>query len=114
MLELHVWLIKEYKAHNKNGTITALTFLIIVKPVLKVTYEKWKKVLWYDRWPLKKGSVHMKFFMTGQEKGGLLIIPIIYKKKYKNIYHKSCRCRKTGWMILSGNNSPPAKVLTQW
>jgi hypothetical protein len=55
----------------------------------------------------------MKFVMTGQEKGGLLIIPIIYKKKYKNIYHKSCRCRKTGWMILSGNNSPPAKVLTQ-
>jgi hypothetical protein len=32
--------LKEYKAHNKNGTITALTFLIIVKPVLKVTYEK--------------------------------------------------------------------------
>ena len=116
MLELHVWLIKEYKAHNKNGTITALTFLIIVKPVLKVTYEKWKKVLWYDRWPLKRGSVHMKFSMTGQEKGGLLIIPIIYKKNIKIyiINHVGAERLTTGWMILSGNNSPPAKVLTQW
>ena len=27
----------------------------------------------YDRWPLKRGSNDMKFSMTGQEKGDLLI-----------------------------------------
>jgi hypothetical protein len=26
-----------------------------------------------DRGPLKRGSIHMKFYMTGQEKGDLLI-----------------------------------------
>ena len=57
----------------------------------------------------------MKFSMTGQEKGGLLIIPIIYKKNIKIyiINHVGAERLTTGWMILSGNNSPPAKVLTQ-
>jgi hypothetical protein len=26
-----------------------------------------------DRWPLKRGSIHLKFSMTGQDKGDLLI-----------------------------------------
>jgi hypothetical protein len=29
--------------------------------------DKEKVTLW-DRWPLKRGSIHMKFSMTGQEK----------------------------------------------
>ena len=71
MVELHIWLIKELKAHNKNGTITALTFLIRVKPVIRGHLWERKKVVLYDRWPLKRGSVHMKFSMTGQEKDDL-------------------------------------------
>ena len=36
--------------------------------------KPWKeKVISYDRWPLKRGSIHMKCLMTGQEKGDLLI-----------------------------------------
>jgi hypothetical protein len=30
------------------------------------------KVVFQDRWPLKRGSIHMIFSMTGQEKGDLL------------------------------------------
>ena len=39
--------------------------MFIVKPVLRGH-------LW-DRWPLKRGSIHMKFSMSGQEKCDLLI-----------------------------------------
>ena len=35
-------------------------------------WDKANLVLW-DRWPLKRGSIHMKFSMTEQEKGDLLI-----------------------------------------
>jgi hypothetical protein len=30
------------------------------------------KVALYDMWPLRRGSIHMKFSMTGQEKGDIL------------------------------------------
>jgi hypothetical protein len=32
-----------------------------------------EKVVFYDKWSPKRGSVHMEFSITGQEKGGILI-----------------------------------------
>ena len=37
-----------------------------------------EKVTFYDRRPLKRGSIHMKFAMTGQEKGDHLIQVTVY------------------------------------
>jgi len=43
------------------------------KPVLRGhLWDKVKAVL-QNRWPLKRGSIHMKCSMTGQEKDDLLI-----------------------------------------
>ena len=43
------------------------------KPVLRGhLWDKGKVALW-DRLLLKRGLIHMKFSMTGQEKGDLLI-----------------------------------------
>jgi hypothetical protein len=44
-----------------------------VKPVLRGHLWNKEKVVFQDRLPLKRGSIHMKFSMTGQEKGDLLI-----------------------------------------
>ena len=47
-----------------------------VKPVLKGHLWDKEKVALKDRWPLKRGSIHMKFSMnsmTWQDKGDLLI-----------------------------------------
>ena len=44
-----------------------------VKPVLRGHPWDKEKVALLDRWPLKRGSIHMKFSMTGQEKNDLLI-----------------------------------------
>jgi len=45
----------------------------VVKPVLRGhLWDKDKVALW-DRWPLKRGSIHMKCSMTRQENGDLLI-----------------------------------------
>ena len=44
-----------------------------VKPVLRGHLKDKEKVAIYDRSPLKRGLIHMKFSMTGQEKGDLLI-----------------------------------------
>jgi len=44
-----------------------------VKPVLRGHLWDKEKVAFTDRWPLKRGSIHIKFSMTGQEKGDLLI-----------------------------------------
>ena len=35
--------------------------------------EQTKKGVFQEMWPLKRGSIHMKFSMVGQEKGDLLI-----------------------------------------
>ena len=43
------------------------------KHVLRGNLCDKEKVALQDRWPLKKGSIHMKFFMTAQENGDLLI-----------------------------------------
>ena len=40
-----------------------------VKPVLRGHLWDTEKVTLLDRWPLKRGSIHMKFSMTGQKKG---------------------------------------------
>ena len=44
-----------------------------VKSVLRGHIWDKEKVALYDRWPLKRGSIHIKFSMTEQEKGDLLI-----------------------------------------
>jgi hypothetical protein len=44
-----------------------------VKPVLRGHLWDKEKVGFYDRWPLKRGSNHMIFPMTRQEKRVLLI-----------------------------------------
>ena len=43
-----------------------------VKPALRGHLWDKEKVA-QDRWTLKRGSIHMKFSMTGQEKDDLLI-----------------------------------------
>jgi hypothetical protein len=58
--------------------ISILSFLInktviyTVKPVLSGSIWDKVKVALYDRWPLKRGSIHMKFSMIKQEKGDIL------------------------------------------
>ena len=45
----------------------------IVKPELRDHgWDEGKGAL-QDKWPLKRGSIHMKYSMIGQEKGGLLL-----------------------------------------
>jgi hypothetical protein len=44
-----------------------------VRHVLRDRFWDHEKVALYGRWPLKRGSIHMKFSMTGWEKGELLI-----------------------------------------
>jgi hypothetical protein len=44
-----------------------------VKPVLRGHLWDKENVVFYDRWPLKRDSIHMKCSMIGQEKGDLLI-----------------------------------------
>jgi hypothetical protein len=44
-----------------------------IKSVLRGHLSDKEKVALYDRWPIKRGSIHMKFSMTGQENGDLLI-----------------------------------------
>ena len=44
-----------------------------MKPVLRGHLWDKKKVVLEDRWPLKGGSILMKFAMTRREKGYILI-----------------------------------------
>ena len=48
-------------------------YIYTVKPALRGHLQDKEKVALWDRWPLNRGSVHMKFSMTGQEKGDFLI-----------------------------------------
>jgi hypothetical protein len=51
----------------------SLTFIIYtVKLILRGQHWDKEKVVFYDRWPFKRGSIHMKCSMTGQEKGDIL------------------------------------------
>jgi len=44
-----------------------------VKPVLRGHLWNKEMVALWNMWPLKRGSIHMKSCMTGQEKGDPLI-----------------------------------------
>ena len=44
---------------------------LIVKPVLRGHILDKEKMALQDRWHLKRGSIHRKLSMTGQEKGDL-------------------------------------------
>ena len=61
MLELHIWLIKKLKAHNKNGTFTALTFLITVKPVLRGEKSVIENFIWTK--PLLRGHLPIYIYI---------------------------------------------------
>ena len=52
---------------------TISLLLYTVKPVLRGHLWDIEKVALSDRWPLKRGSIHMKCSLTGLEKGDLLI-----------------------------------------
>jgi hypothetical protein len=45
----------------------------MIKSVLRGHLSDKEKVAFYDWWPLKRGSIHMRFSMTGQEKCDFLI-----------------------------------------
>ena len=47
--------------------------LYTVKPVLSGHLWDKEKVALYDRWTFKRGSIHLKCSMTGQEKSDLLM-----------------------------------------
>ena len=49
-----------------NGTLNNT-----VKPALRGHIWDIEKVVFQDRLPLKRGSIHMKFSIMGQEKGDL-------------------------------------------
>ena len=55
---------------NKNVHNTSNIYTI--KSVLKGHLWDKENMAIKDRWPLKPGSIHMKFPMTGQEEGDLL------------------------------------------
>ena len=44
-----------------------------VNPILRRHFWDKEKVVFEDRRPLKRGSIHMNFSMKGQEKGDCLI-----------------------------------------
>ena len=50
-----------------------INIIYTVKPVLRGHHWNREQVAFQDRWPLKRGSIHMKCSMTGQEVGDLLI-----------------------------------------
>jgi hypothetical protein len=53
---------------------SSLYSITIIQPCIeKSSLVKWKSCLLRCRWLLKRGSIHMNFFMTGKEKGDLLI-----------------------------------------
>ena len=54
-------------------------------PVLRGHLSDKEKVVFKDRWPLKRCSIHMKCSMTGQEKSDLLI-QVTHQKKWPHDY----------------------------
>jgi len=62
-----------YNCQTVYKITTGINYLHTVKPVLRGHLWDQEKVALYDRWPLKRGTIHIKFSMTGQENGDLLI-----------------------------------------
>lgn len=48
-------------------------FILTAKPLLRCRLLDEGKVALKDRWPLKGGPIHMKFYLKGQGEGGPLI-----------------------------------------
>jgi hypothetical protein len=68
--------VKKYRSSLAAGEsifIACTNHQDIVKPVLRGHLWDKEKVVFQDRWPFKRDSVHMKISMTGQEKGDLSI-----------------------------------------
>ena len=57
----------------KNLIFKDFNLAYTVKPALRGHLWDKENVALQDRWPLKRGSIHIKLSMTGQEKGDLLI-----------------------------------------
>ena len=50
--------------HRQSGTFFNYEWLNIVKPVIRGHRWNKEKVAFLDNWPLKRGLIHLKFFMT--------------------------------------------------
>ena len=59
--------------NTPNYRLCQIIITNTVKPVLRGHPWEKEKVALYNRWPIKRGSIHMKFSMTGQKKSDLLI-----------------------------------------
>ena len=53
--------------HSLVEHLNKYVMIITVKPVLRGHLWDKEKVALKDRWPLKRGSIHMIFSMIGQE-----------------------------------------------
>ena len=58
---------KKRSKHNMSHKL-CLGAIITVKPVLSGHLQYKEKLVFKDRWPLKRGSMHKKFSMTGQKR----------------------------------------------
>ena len=75
-----------------------------LKPVLRVHLWDKEKVVFKDRWPHKRGSIHMKFSLTGQEKCDLLtawagLTVFVQQSKWKWTY--KCKYALTLAVLLA-------------
>jgi hypothetical protein len=73
---ISVLLVEETWGHREKRQPVAShwqTLSHTVKPVLRGHLWEKEKVAFKDRWPLKRGSIQMKFSMTGHEKGDHII-----------------------------------------
>ena len=62
-----------YVVFIHKGTLYTCTHKSTVRPVLRGHLWGKEKVTFKDRWPLKRGSIQMKFSIVGQRKCDLLI-----------------------------------------
>ena len=64
---------QKQQRHHSNQLLINTTINNTVKPVLRGHLSDKEKLVLLDRWPLKRGSIHMKFSITGEEQCDLLI-----------------------------------------
>ena len=67
LITLNIWLPNIFP-DNEHIYIYIYIYIYTVKPVLRGHLWDKENMTLQVRWPLKRGSIHMKFSMTGQEK----------------------------------------------
>ena len=63
----------EYLCNLTYSKIKAICDCIYSPTCIKRSYLGQRKVAFQDLWPLQRGSIHMKFSITGEEKCDILI-----------------------------------------